>query len=396
MRENVLLYFIYLRLKFIYILLILLISIHDLRNMNVYLSEIKLVIKGKGNHYFLYNNFNPEPSEVIINNDIKDSGIKCYTFTEELNTVVIKFNKSITSCENMFYGLANITEIDLSNFDTSKVVSMGAMFYLCSNLERIYFGNINTSSVKRINNLFSRCTKLTSIDVSNFNTSSVTTISSMFQFCESLTSIDVSNFDTHNVEDMFDMFAYCSNLITANVSNFNTSKVKNMQGIFYKCYKLKYLDLSSLDTSSATNAKSLFTECNSLVYIKLNSFEIKNTTIFNYMFSNVSPNLKICIDDNTTKSQLQSINAIFDCSDKCFDNDIKVDYKNNLCIKNCNESENKYELNNLCYEICPNTSYLSNDNEYICLDKSSEDNYYFDNDKNLYKKCYNTCKKCNK
>ena len=71
MRENVLLYFIYLRLKFIYILLILLISIHDLRNMNVYLSEIKLVIKGKGNHYFLYNNFNPEPSEVIINNDKK-------------------------------------------------------------------------------------------------------------------------------------------------------------------------------------------------------------------------------------------------------------------------------------------------------------------------------------
>ena len=56
----------------------------------------------------LYNDFNQEPSEVIINKEIKYSGIKSYTFTEDLNNVVIKFNESIISCENMFYGLANI------------------------------------------------------------------------------------------------------------------------------------------------------------------------------------------------------------------------------------------------------------------------------------------------
>ena len=148
MRENVLIYFKYSRLKFIFILNSLFISMHDLRNMNVYLSEIKLVIKGRGNHYFLNDNFNPELSEVIINNEIKGSGIKNYTFTEELNNVVIKFNNSIKSCETMFYELYNIIEIDLSNFDASNVVSMSSMFLGCTNLERIYFGNINTSSVK--------------------------------------------------------------------------------------------------------------------------------------------------------------------------------------------------------------------------------------------------------
>ena len=121
---------------------------HDLRNMNVYLSEIKLVIKGQGNHYFLNNNFSPEPSEVIINNEIKDSGIKNYIFEEELNSVVIKFNKSITTCSSMFSGLTNIIEVDLSNFDASKVVNINSMFNNCLNLKRINFGKINTSSVK--------------------------------------------------------------------------------------------------------------------------------------------------------------------------------------------------------------------------------------------------------
>ena len=190
MRENVFFYFIYSRLKYLFILSTLFISIHDLRNINVYLSEIKLVIKGHGNHYFLYEYFNPGPSEVIINDEIKDSGIKSYNFQKELNKVLIKFENSITSCENMFYELTNILEIDLSKFDSSKVVSMSSMFYQCTNLEKIYFGNINTSSVKKMDALFCNCKKLTSIDVSNFDTSSVTTMNSMFQLCESLTSID--------------------------------------------------------------------------------------------------------------------------------------------------------------------------------------------------------------
>ena len=121
---------------------------HNLRNINVYQSEIKLVIKGSGNIFFLNNNFNPEPSEVIINNEIKDQYIKDYNFVKDFNNVTIKFNNPINSCEKMFEGLANIKEIDLSNFDTSKVIRMDYMFYGCSNLEKINFGKINTSLVK--------------------------------------------------------------------------------------------------------------------------------------------------------------------------------------------------------------------------------------------------------
>ena len=99
-----------------------------------------------------------------------------------------------------------------------------------------------------------------------------------------------------------------------------------MQGIFYQCYNLKYLDLSSFDTSAVTNMPVMFKGCNSLVYIKLNSFTIKEGNDFAGAFEDLSPNLKICIDDINTKGRLnQSVNATFDCSDKCFDTNIKIE-----------------------------------------------------------------------
>ena len=92
----------------------------------------------------------------------------------------------------------------------------------------------------------------------------------------------------------------------------------------------------------------------------------------------------------------QSIKSKINCSHICFNNDdIKIDLNTNSCVINCNESSNKYELNNLCYERCPNTSYLLRDNEILCSDKSSQNSYYFDNNKLMYKECYNTCKSCN-
>ena len=111
-------------------------------------SEIKLVIKGgEGANYFLNNTFYKNASEVFVKDNQIDSNINPYNFNNGLNNVTIKFDDDITSCKNMFSGLNNIIEIDLSNFDTSKVTDMDSMFYMCTNLENINFGNINTSLV---------------------------------------------------------------------------------------------------------------------------------------------------------------------------------------------------------------------------------------------------------
>ena len=113
----------YLFRTFIFLLKIVsvnLISITNVRNLNNYISEIHLVIKGNGTQNILNNNFNTEPSEVIVNEISKGNTCKkICDLDEDINNVIIIFDKQITSCFYMFNNLQNIIEIDLSNFDAS-------------------------------------------------------------------------------------------------------------------------------------------------------------------------------------------------------------------------------------------------------------------------------------
>ena len=240
--------------------------------------EIKLIIQGEGELNILNSQFYLDPSEVIINGVSKPSCKKSCEFVSGLNNVTIKFENQLESCLNMFSGMSNIIEIDLSNLDTSKVVNMESMFFECSNLKKINFGNINTASVTNMKQLFYFCVNLISIDLSNFVTSSVTTMNAMFKGCESLTSLDLTNIDSSKVEDMFDIFCQCKNLLKIVLSKFDTSKVINMRGAFYHNEKIKFLDLSNFKTHSVTNISYIFEGCYELVYINFNQVTIKSFT----------------------------------------------------------------------------------------------------------------------
>ena len=50
----------------------------------------------------------------------------------------------------MFYGLTDILEIDLSNFDSSKVTNMIRLFQGCTLLTSINLKNLSTKSAKDI------------------------------------------------------------------------------------------------------------------------------------------------------------------------------------------------------------------------------------------------------
>ena len=129
-------------------------------------SEIQLVIRGNGNQELVNNGFNPVPSEIYVNGEKKDEDTRTCELEGETNNITLRFNVPIFSCVNMFKNLRNITTINLSDFDTSKVSNMNYMFYGCSNLEFIYFGNINTNFVINMTLLFFSCSKLKSIDIS--------------------------------------------------------------------------------------------------------------------------------------------------------------------------------------------------------------------------------------
>ena len=80
--------------------------------------------------------------------------------------------------------------------------------------------------------MFSKCSQLTYLDVSKWDTSKVTNIYYMFRNCSKLTQLDVSNWDTSNVTNMSAMFISCSSLTQLDVSNWDTGKVTNMGGMF--------------------------------------------------------------------------------------------------------------------------------------------------------------------
>ena len=133
------------------------------RNLINNMSEIYLIIQGNGTQNFLSPNFTKEPSEVLVNGIIKENCFKtCYLDRDE-NIITLRFEEEIETCEYMFQELNNIREIDLSNFDASKVTNMHCMLHNCSNLEKINFGKIDTSSVENRMELFRGCIKLKSI-----------------------------------------------------------------------------------------------------------------------------------------------------------------------------------------------------------------------------------------
>ena len=106
----------------------------------------------------------------------------------------------------------DLLEIDVSNFDTSKVTDMSRMFYDLRNITSLDLSNFDTSKVTTMNRMFSGMSNLTSLDLSNFDTSKVTTMYSMFYLDEipkdKLKTIYVNNdFDTANLTDTYLMFA---------------------------------------------------------------------------------------------------------------------------------------------------------------------------------------------
>ena len=334
------------------------------------ISEINMVIKGNGTQSLLYSGFSIDPFEVIVDGKKEDSCKKTCVLNNDINNITIKFDKQIKSCSDMFKALNNIIEIDLSNFDTSKVTTMSWMFCDSYNIEKINLGSINTSLVENMDLLF-KGTKITSIDLSNFDTSKVTTMSWMFCDCSKLETINLSNFDTSQVTDMSLMFSSCSSLKSLDLSNFDTLEVKTM--------------------------KNMFSGCNSLIYLNLNSFQLNSEINKNDLFSGIYNKAKYCIRDIEMQKSLLGNDKVSNCSDDCFKENIKIDIKNNLCLDSCNT---KYEYNNICKDECPKETYPlfceeKECNNIIrkCYDKTPE-GYYLDLSNKVYKKCFESCKSC--
>ena len=88
------------------------------------------------------------------------------------------------------------------------------------------FTLICDSGVMNLSYLFYGCTNLKTLNLSNFDTSKVIIMSYMFNSCKSLTSLDLSNFNTVKIDNMRymkEMFFNCQKLTTVKVINCDES-----------------------------------------------------------------------------------------------------------------------------------------------------------------------------
>ena len=136
--------------------------------------NITLRIKGIGHKkiFSCDSNFpiNSYPDKVYINGYQQDNVNYSYNLNQTNNFIELIWYNLISNCQNMFFQCSDITEIDLSNFNTSKVNNMIGMFNGCSSLTSLNLSNFDTSKVEKMNVMFCGCKKLSSLNLSSFDT----------------------------------------------------------------------------------------------------------------------------------------------------------------------------------------------------------------------------------
>ena len=175
--------------------------------------------------------------------------------TSELTFNISTFDTSkVTSMTSMFEN-SKASSIKLSNFSNTVLFDTLSMFKN-SSASSITFTNFNTSNISRMgssNNegMFQGCSNLTSLDLSDFNTSKLNDVRAMFQGCSSLTAVDMSNFNLAKVTSLRRTFKDCLKLKEINIGDTNGNNVTDFMASFENCNVLSKLNVVGFDFTNA-------------------------------------------------------------------------------------------------------------------------------------------------
>ena len=122
---------------------------YDQQNIRIINSYEELQ---RENKYFVYKKECENEKEIKDNCEIRING-KLFPFS-----YFYKFNKK--GKYTIKYNFKDLTNINLSNFNTNNVTDMSCMFYECSSLTNINLSNFNTNNATNMSSMFTGCKKL--------------------------------------------------------------------------------------------------------------------------------------------------------------------------------------------------------------------------------------------
>lgn len=118
--------------------------------------------------------------------------------------------RGLTTLDNLFQSIKDLDVLDISNLDTSNVISMNEIF-LDSSINHINFGDFKTNNVRSMRRMFSDL-KTDELILNTFNTSSVRDMSSMFENLDAK-FLDITSFETDKLKKTLGMFSNCKAVV---------------------------------------------------------------------------------------------------------------------------------------------------------------------------------------
>ena len=275
----------------------------------------------------------------------------------------------------MFNGCLELSSLDLSSFETSKVTNMNNMFNKCGKLKSLNLANFETPLLETMTNMFSSCTSLEYLKLNNFKTTQITDSSRISDFFNGVSENIIFCLDLNN-NPLFEetLENYKNNVCPDNCyTNQNKKIILDLKQCITNCkehstHKMEYNGYcyqtcpTGTHTSTDNNNFLCYEDCQR--YYNYDRTECVNEILDGFYLSDDYLKIVLKCNDKCKKCNKESMNI-------------------NLCI-NCNNERNYYEKLN---DQTNNPSYVN------CYNQKPE-SYYFDNSDKMYKPCHSACKEC--
>ena len=204
--------------------------------------------------------------------------------TPDLSTFV---TSNVFSMDYMFQN-SGVTNLDLSDWDVSKVTSFWSMFRRATSLITLNltdWGVNRTASTVNMSSMFTGTTALANLTLTNFKTTNVTNMGFMFEN-SGVTNLDLSDWDVSKVTSFWSMFRRATSLITLNLTDWGvnrTASTVNMSSMFTGTTALANLTLTNFKTTNVTIMSHMFRE-SGVTSLDLSHWDVTKMTSFEYMF----------------------------------------------------------------------------------------------------------------
>ena len=204
--------------------------------------------------------------------------------SEIITSVEIQGSIAPTTMRKWFNGCKKLEKADLSSIDASKLTDISQLFGNCKSLESVTFpANMSAAPLEQMWAVFNGCENLTALDLSGWNTSKVKEMRNVFGGCKALTSLNVSGWDVSNVKAMDYIFSGCSSLTSLDLSTWNVTlgaqgngRSYGATGMFKGCSNLAELKLGEFriiageeGPSNEKTTMSTFEGCSALTSLHI-------------------------------------------------------------------------------------------------------------------------------